>query len=261
MAASSMTLARPDLSTRVALSKSALVGFDLCSTKAGFELTQRLPMLPSEKVSFGSALDGAIEHVIVGARDGTPALDTMTRVAEAIEAVEVKDGMDLPTDELMRAVNGFRAEVLPNHDWSGVATQPDLWAEIPGLGQVNGHPDVVMADNRIWDVKSSSREKPMPSLELGLYAVLLERAHEVIVPEVGYLTWVRSGRGRWVTQRMTVDAELRRWVWENARRYAMAREKDAFYGGPKFPGLCTDCQYNPANGGPCAIAFRGGPEE
>jgi hypothetical protein len=256
-----MIATRPDLSQRTALSKSALVAFDLCQTKAWLEITDRRPMLPNEKVSFGSALDAAIEIVIVGAREGFDALHTMTGVMEAIESIEVRDGMELPTEELLRAVSGFREEVLPKFDWTGAATQPDVWAEIPGLGDCNGHPDIVLANGNPWDVKSSSREKAIPSVELGLYAILMESFEGHPVTEAGYLTWVRSGKGHWSIQPMAITPEVRRWTWEIARRYVAAKELGspaAFGGGPKFPGLCSDCSYAPWNEGPCQIAYRGG---
>lgn len=265
---------RPDLTHRVALSKSALVGFDLCQTKAWFDIHDRRQMLPSEKVTFGSALDAATEILIAFHRDGRPEADADRLAADAITGIAERDELELPLDELHAALRGFRAEVMPKFDWTGAATQPDLWADIEGIGEVNGHPDIVLADHRILDVKSSARAKDMPSAELGLYALLLEGAHGVTVPEVGYLTWVRSGRGRWVIQRQEVDDELRRWSWEQLRRFAAAKALDAqinagaevptnvvFGGGPKFSGLCGDCQYAPWNGGSCAIAYKGGSEE
>lgn len=258
-----LSVVREDLSQRTALSKSALVLFDLCQTKSWLDSHDRRPIIPSEKVSFGSALDAAIEILIVGEREGHEKFKADAAIITAIEEIEVRDDMDLPTEELLRAARSFRDEVLPKFDWSEVRTQTSLWADIPGLGEVNGHPDVLLP-GRVFDVKSSSREKAMPSVELGLYGILLEAAETAPVEEVGYFTWVRSGKGRWVIQRMPLSAEIRRWTWEVARRYAAARELDnqaAFGGGPKFPGLCGDCQYAPWNGGGCSIAYKGGSEE
>ena len=262
---------RPDLSQRTALSKSALIGFELCQQKAWLEIHHRRPFVTSEKLSFGSALDAATEALIVGERDGR---DATRAVADAIDFVIERDEIDLDRDELARAISGFGAEVMPQFDWTEAATQPDLWATIPGIGEINGHPDIVLGTNAVWDVKSSARSKELPSLELGLYALLLEAAHDVIVPEVGYLTWVRSGKGRWVIQPQPMTDELRRWAWENTRRFALAKAADAqlnaghevavnhvFGGGPKFAGLCSDCQYAPWNDGPCTIAYMGGTEE
>ena len=272
-----MTLAvvRPDLSQRTALSKSALGTFDFCNAKAWFEIHDRRPMLPSEKLSFGSALDAATEALIVGERDGR---DATQAVADAIVYVEERDEIALDHEELTRAIDGFQ-ELMLKFDWTGVATQPSLWATIPGIGEVNGHPDIVLAHNDIWDVKATgtkkkAQKKPLPSAELGLYALLLEHAHGVTVNETGYFTWLRNGSGHWEPQRQPVDDELRRWSWEQLRRFAAVKALDAqlnegadeptntvFAGGPKFSGLCSDCQYAPWNDGPCAIAYQGGNEE
>ena len=269
-----LAVLRPDLSTRTALSKSSLVGFELCMSKSWFEIHARRPMLPNEKVSFGSALDAATEALIIGMREGWTPERAHEAAGDAVAFVQERDGIELPIDELTRALTGFSDGVMPQFDWTGAATQPDLWATIEGIGEVNGHPDIVLADNAVWDVKSSSRAKAMPSLELGLYALLLEASHGEPVHEVGYLTWVRAGKGRWEIQRQTMTDELRRWTWESMRRFSAVKALDAqlnadaetptnvaFAGGPKFPGLCSDCQYNPANGGPCSLVFQGGTTE
>lgn len=255
------TVVREDLTTRTALSKSALVGFDLCQTKAWYEAHDRRKMLPSEKVSFGSALDAAIEVVVIGARENHPTAMVADGAVHAIEFIETRDGIALPTDELSRAVESFAREIVPQFDWSSAETQVSLWADIPGLGETNGHPDILLGSLPL-DVKSSAREKGLPSLELGLYALLLEHARGVVVPEAIYLTWVRQARPRWVVQRMPVTSEVRRWTWEHASRYVTARSLPpetwaAIAGGPKIP-ICGDCQYSPANGGPCGLAYRGG---
>lgn len=254
-----MIVERPDLSTRTTLSKSALVGFDLCQTKAYFELTDRRPSRPSEKLTFGSALDAAIEALVTGAREGWIAEKAVALAGDAARYVQERDGLDIDTVELARAVRGFWEGVVPLHDWSAARTQVELRATIAGLGEIEGHPDILLP-GAVWDVKSSARYKDMPSLELGLYGILAEEAEGIPVTEVGYFTWVRSGKGRWVTQRMEFTDAIRAWTWANARRYAGARELGeprAFSGGPKFPGLCSDCQYAPQWGGPCEIAWMG----
>ena len=266
-----LAVVRPDLSQRTALSKSALVGFELCQSKAWYEIHDRRPMLPNEKVSFGSALDAATEALVTGFREGWTADKALEAAADGVFFVQASDDIELPIDELNRATTGFWNEVMPEFRWGAAATQPDLWADIPGIGEVNGHPDIVLGDNSVWDVKSSSRAKAIPSVELGLYALLLEAAHGEPVHETGYLTWVRSGKGHWEIQRQPMTDELRRWTWESMRRFSVVKALDAdlnsasptpsnvvFAGGPKFPGLCGDCQYSPANGGPCQLVFQGG---
>lgn len=252
-----MTLAvvRPDLSRRTALSKSAVTGWDLCPTKAGFELRARRPLIPNEKISFGSALDAATEKLVIGAREGWTEKKTLQAAADATGFVVERDGIPLPTDEMDKAVRGFWGEVIPRFDWSRAETQAEIAAVIPGLGEVQGHPDVILAGP--WDVKSSRYKKDLPSVELGLYAILLEEARGVEVREAGYLTWVRSGRGRWEIQPWQITSEARRWTWARVNQYARAVETGAFFGAPKYPSLCESCQYAPANGGECEIAWNG----
>lgn len=246
---------RPDLSTRTAVSKSAVVGWDLCPTKAGYEITDRRPLILTEKISFGSALDAATEALIVGSREGWAEKRAMTVALDAIAFVTDRDGIELAEAELHTAVRGFWSEVMPKFDWSAAETQPEIAAVIPGLGEVQGHPDVIL--DGPWDIKSSRYKKDLPSVELGLYAILLEEARGVEVHQAGYLTWVRSGRGRWEVQPWEITSEARRWTWARVNQYAQARERGAFFGAPKFPSLCVDCPYAPANGGPCEIAWNG----
>lgn len=246
---------RPDLSERVALSKSAVVGWDLCPTKAGFELTERRPLVINEKISFGSALDAACEALVIGRREGWSELRALTAAKDGVDYVIERDGIELPVAELNTAYRGFWNEVTPQFDWTGAETQPEIAATIPGLGDVQGHPDIILGAMPM-DVKSSRYKKDLPSVELGLYAILLEEARQIEVPAAYYLTWVRSGRGRWEIQRWDITGEARRWTWARVNQYARAREAGAFYGAPKFPGLCETCQYAPRNGGACEIAYE-----
>ena len=248
---------RPDLSARTMLSKSAVVGWDMCATKAGYELTERRPLILTEKISFGSALDAATEVLIVGRREGWTEKRVLAGAEDAIAQITERDGIPLPESELGVAVRGFWNDVMPTRDWSDVATQPEVTAHIAGLGDVQGHPDVVLVGEP-WDVKSSRYKKDLPSVELGLYAILLEEAYGTEVRQAGYFTWVRGyAKPRWEIQPWEITSEARRWTWARVRQYAQARDAGAFYGAPKYPQLCDGCQYNPAAGGPCQIAWNG----
>jgi CRISPR/Cas system-associated exonuclease Cas4 (RecB family) len=252
-----MTIAeRPDLSTRTALSKSAVTGWDLCPTKAGYELTERRPLIMNEKISFGSALDRATEALVIGRREGWRESKALQAATDGIDSISERDGIPLPADELSRAVRGFWGEVTPQFDWKGAETQPEIRATIEGLGEVEGHPDIVLGPMPM-DVKSSRYRKDLPSVELGLYAILLEEARGVQVQNAYYLTWVRSGRGRWEIQRWPITSEARRWTWARVHQYAQAIATKSFLGAPKYPSLCNDCPYSPANEGPCEIAWNG----
>lgn len=255
-----LAVVRPDLSQRTALSKSAVIGWDLCPTKAGFELRERKPLKITEKISFGSALDAATEKLIVGAREGWTEAKTLQAAMDGVDFVKERDGVELPATELTVAVKGFWQDVLPRIDVKDAELQADVSAEIVGLGPVNGHPDLILPAGP-WDIKSSRYKKDLPSIELGLYSILLEEARNVEVTEAGYLTWVRSGRGRWEIQPWAITSEVRRWTWARVNQYARAVETGAFFGAPKFPSLCLDCPYAPANGGACEIAYQGGAPE
>ena len=59
-----MTVERPDLSQRTALSKSVLTAFELCETKSWWGLHDPRPFITNEKVVFGSAVDAGVEVVV-----------------------------------------------------------------------------------------------------------------------------------------------------------------------------------------------------
>lgn len=264
-----MTLVvRDDLSQRTSLSKSALVSFDLCQSKAWFQIHEPRQVIPNERMSFGSAVDAAVEQIVVMARAGIP-IQIERAYAAAAEVAE-RDQVAISFDEVEKAAEMFAVSVIPGYDWKLARTQPSITAVLDGLGETNGHPDVVLAGNRVRDVKTAQRAKDTePSLELGLYALLVEAETGVPVPDVGYWTWVRLKRPYWQVVEYPVTDEIRRWTYERAASYIRAKKADeilnrnapevgnySFPGGAKFPGLCKDCEYAPANGGRCLLALR-----
>lgn len=268
-----MVATRPDLSQRTALSKSTLVTFDLCSTKAWFELRARRPLIPNEAITFGSALDRGVEAIAaVGA--GQP-IDWVRASRAALDVIEADDtGVDI--DEVETALRAFAVDVAPRFDWTDVGLQVHIFGTIPGLGPVDGHPDIVFRDGRIFDVKSAKRAKlDEPTVELGFYALMMEALTDTRVPSVGYMTWVRPSR-KWQMLEWEVTDELLDWTWMKASAYLRAKGADivandqlasafplsasdnvTMTGGPSWSGLCSDCQYAPWNGGECLIARRG----
>lgn len=263
---------RPDLSQRTALSKSALVQFDLCQTKSWFAIHDPKPFVPKPKVTFGSAVDAAVEVLISYARSGqTP---DWVRAMNSADEVIIRDGLSADAvgyEEVGEAVHAFVRDVLPQFDWSYCRTQASITEDLDELGETNGHPDIILADNRVYDVKTAARAKDLPSVELGLYALLVEAETGKPVPAVGYMTWVRTKMPRWQVIEAPVTDEMRRWAYEHAAAYVRARKADALLnakaeraanysmtGGPKFDGLCGDCEWAPANGGPCLIAKEEG---
>ena len=267
-----MIVTRPDLSERTWLSKSALVGADMCPTKAWYEIHDRRPLIPAERITFGSALDAAIEQIATALRAGMPA--TEARPLEAAEQVTARDGVEVDMTEIDRACSMFVKVIAPAYDWALCGLQPRIHEVLDGLGEVDGHPDIRFADGSIFDVKSSAKSKPADaaatSVELGLYALLSEAETGVPTPFVGYMTWVRTAKPSWQTVQAPVTDEMRRRTRAVASGYVRAKAADAllnrgqpiainfsFTGGPKNLGLCGTCQYNPANGGPCSLAVQG----
>ena len=267
-----MTLVqRPDLADRTALSKSALTTFDLCQTQAWYQIHERRPLIPNERITFGSAVDAGVEQIATFLR-AEQTVDMNRVMAAAMEVVN-RDEVAIDIDEVERAAERFMVEVAPKRDWAFVQTQADLTTEFPDLGPANGHPDLIFRDNAVDDVKTAKRAKPdEPTLELGWYALLVEEVTAKPVPTVGYLTWVRVTRPYWQELRVPVTDELRRWSRARSLAYVKARRADqmwnsrkgageaenvSFPGGPKFSSLCDGCAYAPANGGPCQQAWRG----
>lgn len=259
---------RPDLSQRTALSKSALGTFDLCQTKSWYSIHDPKPFVPNEKVSFGSAVDAGVEVILKYARMGeTPDLD---RASDAAAFIVERDGVGVDIIAVQTALASFVTAVLPEFDWTLCRLQENLHAELEGLGESDGHPDVILNEGTVLDVKTSTRAKEVPSLELGFYVLLSEEVDPTRrVPRIGYLNHIRAKRPFWQVITTPVTDEIRRWAYERAAAYVRARKADtalnakaqapnnySMTGGPRFVGLCSDCEYRPAIGGPCLISLN-----
>jgi hypothetical protein len=259
---------RPDLSQRTALSKSLLAQFDLCATKTWWSIHDPKPFVPNEKVVFGSAVDAGVEAILKYARMGQPVDDDV--VLDAATFVIQRDEVEVDILAVSAALDSFKKEVRPKFDWAMSALQPHLTATLEGLGECDGHPDIILADNSILDVKTSARFKEVPSLELGFYALLAEEVDPTRkVPKVGYLNYIRAKKPYWQISETPVTDELRRWAYERSAAFIRAKKADvalnakaetpanfSMTSGPKFASLCLDCPYNPALGGPCLIALN-----
>lgn len=263
-----MIVVREDLSARTALSKSVLSQFDLCETKTWLGIHDPRPFIPNEKVVFGSAVDAGVEVMVKSLSSGQPV--QMDRAYAAAAFVIERDQVELVFSDVEKALDDFERDVAPKFAWALSVTQASITAELEGLGECNGHPDIVMGSGSVWDVKTSGRAKDVPSLELGFYALLMEAHSGIPVPSVGYLNWVRLKKPYWQVAEAPVTDELRRWAYEKAAAFVRAKKADtalnaktetplnfSMGGGPKFDGLCSDCPYSPAFGGPCLIAVRG----
>lgn len=272
-----MTLAvRPDLSERTALSKSTLTGFDMCGTKAWYSIHDRRPLILSEKIVFGSALDAAVEQLMTAARAGIPL--EQAKPLLAAEEVMARDGIELDLAQIGAACGAFVRDIMPHHDFRMAGLQANLHEDIEGIGEVDGHPDVRLADGSIYDVKSSSRAKPTDaaatSVELGIYGLLSEAESGRPCPRVGYWTWVRTQRPYWQPLEVPFTDEMRRRTRAVAMAYVRAKAADdllnrgakspinfSMTAGPKNVSLCNGCQYSPAFDGPCQLAVQGGSDD
>lgn len=265
----SVLVVRDDLSRRNVLSKSALTTFDMCQQQSWFDLHERRPLIPNERLTFGSAVDAAVEQIVVMLRSGNPI--QMPRVMAAVDEVIARDDVAVERDEVERAAEMFVPQVAAHYDWAYCRTQPSIDITLPDLGDINTHPDLILAGNLVRDVKTGMKAKPdEPTLELGFYGLCVEAETREPVPTVGYFSWIRVARPYWQIREFLFTDELRRWTRERAGGYVRAKKADevlnrktpsprnySFPGGPKFPSLCADCAYAPANGGPCQMAYRG----
>jgi hypothetical protein len=260
-----MTAIREDLSQRTWLSKSQLTAADICGQKAWLEIHHRRPFIPDEKTTFGSAVDAAVEAIIKDARAGrVPSQDALMSAARG--AME-RNGIDVDLDQVDDAAHAFIRDILPAHDWGGAELQRRLHVDIPGWGEVDGHPDILLP-GAVWDVKTSARMKDTArTVELGLYALLAALETGLPVAEVGYFCWVRTKKPYWQTISTPVTADFRAWTRERVDAYVRARNADvllnkgvgepvnwSFPGGPRNGSICKGCQYSPALGGDCRMA-------
>ena len=247
---------RPNLEDRTATSKSALNAFDACQTAAWFGIHHRRPLIPHERITFGSAVDAGVEVIMQYLRaEHEPDLEVAMRSARfPIE----RDGVEVDEKEVYLALHVFAEDVAPQFDFRYGRFQHAIGAVLDEIGDCDGHPDVWLADGRIFDVKTSKRPKPnAPSLELGFYAIIGEAYSGKPVPSVGYWTWVRSKAPYWQLLEFPVTDDLRTWTIERAAAYVRARRADSILnarggepvnwsmtGGPKFgASSCGSCQY------------------
>jgi hypothetical protein len=264
--------ARPDLTKPRGLSKSELTKFEWCNTEAWWAIHDPRPFVTNEKVVFGSAVDRGVEVYMTAARAGITQDDTDLHARAfdaALQKMEEDEEIEVDHVEVRHALTSFHRDIIPSFDWAEARTQAAINLPIDGLGECDGHPDVILATNAVWDVKTGSPKQTARTLELGFYALLVEAETSRPVPEVGYIFWNRKlQRPKWGVVREPVTDELRRWAYEGAAAYVRAKKADealnakaavpqnySFPGGPAWAGKCAGCVYSPANGGPCARAF------
>jgi hypothetical protein len=275
---------RPGLDKRTGLSKSALIDFDICQQRAWFSFHHPMPYIPNPNMTFGSCVDRGVEVLIECARAGIP-LDYERAYTAAAEAQE-RDGIEVDQDEVQVAVRAFADDEaqsqpkkgeerqlapLSREDWSYCRTQAHIHVPFFDLGEIDGHPDIILASNVIKDVKTARRMRDTArTLELILYALMVEEETGKPVPEVGYLVWVRLKTPMWREITTYVTDAMRDWAYQRVAAYVRAQRADevlnrsakepqnwTFPGGAVNGRFCDGCRYNPLYGGPCQMAATG----
>jgi len=249
------------------LSKSFLTGLDWCQRESWFDMWQRRPWIPKEAVAFGSAVDEGLQVVIKAMASGQA--PDMDRALEAAAASMNEAGIAVDASGVQQAIEAFPALDI---DWSYALVQHTIDIEVDELGKVNCHPDIILGDGSVLDIKTSKKSKPRWAAaqsykELAFYGYLREQETGVPVPRVGYLTWVRSSRPGWQVLMADLTAEMKHKAFVIARDEVRKLAIDArinegrdepinaiYTQGPAWPGKCADCAYSPAFGGPCEIA-------
>jgi len=247
---------RPDLSQRTGLSKSALNTADMCGQKGWLELHHRAPWIGNPDMTFGSCVDAGAELAIGYARSGQP--PELDRMIAAAEEIALRDQIEVHPEEVELALTRFVLDVLPQRDWRFARTQAHIHVPLLDWGDVDGHPDIILP-GEVLDIKTSKRSKDTArTVELGLYALMVEEDTGKPVERVGYVTWVRRKTPAWEVMMAEVTDDLRAWTIERVSAYVRAVRADellnrnaaepvnwTFPAGPKNAGLCASCQYHP----------------
>lgn len=238
-----------------------------CGEKAWLDIFQPLPWTPNEAVVFGSAVDAGCSIIIASIRSGQ-APDMDVALVAAAEQMQQHPDIEVDREGVQDAIEAFLA--IP-FDWTfakvgmrAYGAEPfTMRLELDGVGMVDAHPDVILRDHSVWDIKTSKRSKPEDAAaksitELAFYGICYEAFTGERVPEVGYLTWVRTKNPYWQQVAAPFTDDMRAAAYEEARTWAgairLAQEERnyTFPFGPKYG--CEGCQYHPALGGPCRKA-------
>lgn len=229
-----------------------------CGEAAWFDLWEPRPWVPNEASVFGSAVDAGVQVIIGHARAPMP-LD-MDLVLAAAGAILAESPVVVDVNGVQDALEAF---VAVPFDWAYCKTQHHIRMDLPDVGMVDAHPDIILRDGSIWDIKTAKRAKPETAAaesieELGFYALLREYETGDRPPEVGYLTWVRVKAPYWqqvfapVTDAMLARSRALAMRWAASIKTSTPDINATFRFGPKYG--CEGCQYHPALGGRCEIA-------
>ncbi len=246
---------RPDLTTRTALSKSEISLGEWCGIQGFYARTAPRKWIVTPDMTFGSCIDAAVELAITALRAGQPI--PVDKCLAAAAEVALRDEAEVNFDEVEEAIHQFGVVIAPMYDWSNALLQHTIRVNIDGLGDCEGHPDIIVGD-LILDVKAAGKAKTEDGIyfspELAFYALIRERETGDPVRHVGYLVWVRTQRPKWQPIVVPVTADLLAEGMTHARRqvhqrklidtvFAKGADPAEFFGGPKFDTKCLTCAW------------------
>ncbi len=249
-----------DLDQRRALSKSELSLAELCQWKAWHHRHHYLPAPAKEEIAFGRCVDKGVTELVEQMRGYGHIEDPGWSMRAAILEAD-QHTVEIDMEGVSDALTRFHEDVLPQFDWAYCLTQHHISVEMPGWGMVDGHPDLVLKDGTILDVKTGDRAKTrsavLNSTELGFYALIRQVETGEPVPTVGYLSWPRGLKfPKWAIVIEPVTPELLSVTTQRVDAYVRARDMDTHLligggepvnvtltAGPRFAGLCNGCQY------------------
>lgn len=247
---------RPDLVGRTSLSKSEINTARFCELQAYHSRVSPRPWIVTPEMTFGSSLDAGIEVAVTALRaDMAIPID---RCLAAATEVALRDDNPIELDEVENAIEQFGVAVAPRYDWTRAMTQHTIRVPLDGLGDCEGHPDLIV-DDLILDVKSAGRAKTEADIyfgsELGFYALLRERETGERPRHVGYLTWLRLRKPLWQPLVVPVTDDLLAEGLTHARRQVHLRklidtvaakgaDPTLYFAGPRFDSKCLSCAWS-----------------
>ncbi|NBW12950.1 MAG: hypothetical protein EBR82_33510 [Caulobacteraceae bacterium] len=280
---------------RTGISKSLITSTALCNRKGWFAEKirtadgGRLPLVANERIAFGSALDEAILFIVEAVR-----VNEQWAIDEAL-ARGVRAAMDRPndgtidwpkfSDELWTALRLFVEDILgggvnaPLVDFHGALLQgingDSIRVNTRAFGEVIGTPDFIIsgktrANGRdlVLDLKSGARaksERDLRSAEMAFYAYLYAQKWGGDLPDVGYLTFIRTKVPRFqiITGTATADHLRIAEAYIATTKSVVARDTADEVGfTTSFCGSCEWAKPNPTVGfDGCSIGLLMGNEE
>jgi hypothetical protein len=270
---------------RTGISKSLITSTALCNRKGWFAEKirtadgGRLPLIAPERVAFGAALDEAILEIVVAIRENAP-WDLATVHHLGVQAAMTRPHRDdIDWDkfkgDLWVALELFRSDILrdgtgdaPVVDFHGSLVQgingDSIRVETRAFGTVIGTPDFIIsgkarANGRdlVLDLKSGARaksEKDLRSAEMAFYAYLYAQKWGGDLPDVGYLTYIRTKvpRFQFITGEATASHLRIAEAYIATTKSVVARETADEVGFTT--SFCGSCEWNKANP---AVGFDG----